>query len=180
MIKLNFPLSISLHSPRPIFVANINGINMKCMLDTGADIPVFCKGVDLFKELTKQIKGVSKYKESFISGFGESVEVTTLWNFDVFKLNDRDKNFIAYHGLKVAVLEKPNIPCDIILSSSMFMKMRYTIDCLSDEPFLKVYADKQIYGVGFNQQKDTIYIFANEHPEQADLAASFNDYINNK
>lgn len=51
MTKLIFPLNITLYSPRPIFKAYINGIPFKCMLDTGADIPVFCKGTALFREL---------------------------------------------------------------------------------------------------------------------------------
>lgn len=44
MIRLVFPLNITQDSPRPIFKAFINGVSFKCMLDTGADIPVFCKG----------------------------------------------------------------------------------------------------------------------------------------
>ena len=52
MIQLIFPLNITLESPRPIFKAFINGFPIKCMLDTGADMPVFCKGEVLFAELS--------------------------------------------------------------------------------------------------------------------------------
>ncbi len=41
MIELKFPLNITLDSPRPIFKAYINGVPFRCMLDTGADLPVF-------------------------------------------------------------------------------------------------------------------------------------------
>ena len=47
MMELKFPLNITLDSPRPIFKAYINDVPLKCMLDTGADLPVFCKGSEL-------------------------------------------------------------------------------------------------------------------------------------
>ena len=88
------------------------------MLDTGADIPVFCKGEMLFKELTKE--------------------------------------------MKVAVIDKPKIPCDMILSASMFMKMKYVIDCSLRKHTLTIMADKKEYGVGYYNKKETIYIFSRE------------------
>ncbi len=54
MIKLEFPLNVNLDSPRPIFRAYINHVSFRCMLDTGADIPVFCKGTLLFERLRKK------------------------------------------------------------------------------------------------------------------------------
>lgn len=66
MSKLTFPLNITLDSPRPIFAANINGIDIRCMLDTGADIPVFCKGTELFLEITKGFNGVSEFQKSSV------------------------------------------------------------------------------------------------------------------
>lgn len=159
MTELIFPLNITLYSPRPIFKAYINNISFKCMLDTGADIPVFCKGTQLFKALTKEMKGVSEFKDSLISGFGKNVEKTMLWNIDDFKLSDQSKS-ILYKGMKIAVVNKPNIPCDMILSASMFMKMKYVIDCSSIKHSLTILADRDTYGVGYYDKKETIYIFA--------------------
>lgn len=159
MIELFFPLNITLDSPRPIFKAHINGIPLKCMLDTGADVPVFCKGKRLFEELVKGMDGVSEYKKTFIGGFGKAVESTMLWNMDNFILSDNN-NSIIYKGLKIAVLDKPKIPCDMILSASMFMKMKYVIDCSLKKHSLTILAGKDTYGVGFYDKKETIYIFS--------------------
>lgn len=158
MIILKFPLNITLYSPRPIFKAYINGIPIKCMLDTGADIPVFCKGTLLFEEFAKEMRCVSKFKSSSIGGFGKMDESTMLWNFNEFVFSDKN-NSIVYKGMKIAVINKPNIPCDMILSSSMFMKMKYTIDCSSTKHCLTIVTDRDIYGVGYHDKKDTIYIF---------------------
>lgn len=161
MSKLTFPLNITLDSPRPIFAANINGIDIRCMLDTGADIPVFCKGTELFLEITKGFNGVSEFQKSSVGGFGKAAEVTTLWNIEDFKLSDKN-DCIRYKNLKIAVLEKPRIPCDIILSASMFMKMRYTIDCASIDHSLIIESARDVYGVGFHKRKETIYIFTED------------------
>ncbi len=161
MIQLIFPLNITLDSPRPIFKAFINNISFKCMLDTGADIPIFCKGEMLFKELTKEMSGVSEFKISSIGGFGKNDERTVLWNIDDFVLSDKNSS-IVYKEMKIAVVDKPKIPCDMILSASMFMKMKYVIDCSLRKHTLTIMADKKEYGVGYYNKKETIYIFSRE------------------
>lgn len=162
MMELKFPLNITLDSPRPIFKAYINDVPLKCMLDTGADLPVFCKGSELFQELMKEKSGVSEYKGTFVGGFGKTAESTMLWSVDDFVFSDKS-NAIVYKGIKLAVLNKPNIPCDLVLSASMFMKMKYTIDCSSRKHLLTIVADKSIYGVGFYDKKETIYIFTKDN-----------------
>lgn len=161
MTKLIFPLNITLYSPRPIFKAYINGVPFRCMLDTGADIPVFCKGTALFREFIKEMQGVmvTEFKQSSIGGFGKADESTMLWNMDDFVLSDQNED-ITYKAMKIAVMNKPKIPCDLILSASMFMKMKYTIDCSSNKHELVIMADRNTYGVGYYDKKETIYIFA--------------------
>lgn len=77
----------------------------------------------------------------------------------LFLLSDK-KCSIDYRGMKIAVMNKPSIPCDIILSASMFMKMKYTIDCSTRKHLLTIKADRNVYGVGYYDKKETIYIFA--------------------
>ena len=161
MIKLHFPLKINLFSPRPIFKARINNNITTCMLDTGADIPVFCKGIDLFEEWTEDVKGVEIFKNLSIGRIGKKLEHAVLYNIPIFQLSD-NKNLIMYSNMKIAVMLKPQIPCDIILSSSLFMKMRYSIDCLNKEHSLKIEAERGTYGVGFYNRKETIYIFTDK------------------
>lgn len=161
MNKLYFPLNTNLFSSRPIFKAKINGIVTTCMLDTGADIPVFCKGTELFDEWTKSMDGIEPFRASSIGGFGKETEDTMLYNIPFFQFSDAE-NFITYNNMKIAVILKPQIPCDIILSASLFTKMKYTIDCLSKPHSLMIEAEKDVYGVGFYNHKETIYIFTDE------------------
>ncbi|MCM1214315.1 MAG: hypothetical protein NC331_01425 [Lachnospiraceae bacterium] len=94
MMKLYFPLNTNLFSSRPIFKARINGTMTTCMLDTGADIPVFCKGMELFKEWTKSMDGIEAFRTSSIGGFGKATEETMLYNIPLFQFSD-DKNLIT-------------------------------------------------------------------------------------
>lgn len=161
MSRLCFPLNITLDSPRPIFTAGINDTAIRCMLDTGADIPVFCKGTELFLEFTKHFTGVSEFQRSTIGGFGKNAENMILWNMSECRLSDK-REWIAYKDLKIAVLEKPKIPCDLILSATMFMKMKYTVDCSGSRHTLLIESDREKYGVGFYKKKETIYIFTED------------------
>jgi len=88
MIRLYFPLKINLHSPRPIFKVNINGKQTTCMLDTGADIPVYCKGIELFDEWMRDVGGVSVFRNFSIGGFGKEPENAVLYNIEDFWLSD--------------------------------------------------------------------------------------------
>lgn len=158
MTRLEFPLNVTLYSPRPIFEAYINDVPFRCMLDTGADVPVFCQGTLLFKEFVKGMDGVSEFKHLRIGGFGKIDETTMVWNMDDFILSDKC-NSICYKGMKIAVIDKPNVPCDMILSASMFMKMKYIIDCSSRKHKLTIVADRNMFGTGYYDKKEAIYIF---------------------
>ena len=46
-----------------------------------------------------------------------------------------------------------------MLNASMFMKMKYIIDCSQKKHMLSIIADRDTYGVGYYDKKETIYIF---------------------
>lgn len=62
----------------------------------------------------------------------------------------------------MAVSSKPNIPCNLILGITMFMKMRYMVDALSKKQFLYIESEKRNYGVGFYRNKEVPYIFTKD------------------
>ncbi len=86
-------------------------------------------------------------------------ESTMLWNIDNFVLSDKNED-ITYKAMKIAAINKPKIPCDLIVSAFMLMKVKYIIDCSADKHELSIMTDKNTYGVGYYDKKETIYIFA--------------------
>ena len=70
MIRLVFPLNITLDSPRPIFKAFIMMFLLSACWIRGLIFLFSVRGELLFRELTKDMEGVSEFKASSIGGFG--------------------------------------------------------------------------------------------------------------
>jgi hypothetical protein len=68
MIELRYNLNTKLNSSRPIITLTINRHEFRCLFDTGAEVPVFCVGEQIFLDTFKDAKC---FKNSSISGFGK-------------------------------------------------------------------------------------------------------------
>ncbi len=49
-------------------------------------------------------------------------ESTMLWNIDNFVLSDKNED-ITYRAMKIAAINKPKIPCNLIVSAFMLIKL---------------------------------------------------------
>ena len=115
MKQITLPLEISRDS-RPIArLEKFFGI--KALLDTGATIPVWVR-----EEKLLQAVGGIKISEKFtFSGFGGSTQ-GTLYRIPTFTVGD-----LTFPHLPV-VAAKMNAPFHMILSATMFSRLRYEID----------------------------------------------------
>lgn len=158
MITLNFPLNIRLNATRPIFRAQICNKDLLCLLDTGAHIPIYCKGEQLFNIFTHDITGVSPYKSINIGGFGAKDEKALVYNFDSFSVGD-GMSAVDFKCCKVAVMEKSTVPCDLILPISLFIQSELILDYSKRKKFIKINCSQSVYGVGYFNPKNSIYVF---------------------
>lgn len=109
---------------RPIFHEDCEqGSNALCMLDTGADVPVFVNGETEFKE--RFPSAVKEDKLVFtLSGFGTGVEVVPVYRIPIFEIRsdiDNTNSKLVFHNLRVACCTKDEFIADFILSKTMFM-----------------------------------------------------------
>ncbi len=89
IITLKFPIYISIRACKAVFRINtVGGSSIVCLYDTGADIPVWCKGEELFLEWVKDYKDVRKFKSSALSGFGKIKENTIIYEIPNFVFTD--------------------------------------------------------------------------------------------
>ena len=89
------------------------------MYDSGAQIPVWCSGIDLLMDAYPNAKKTDYHCE--IAGFGKDTELSNIYMIPEFCLaNDGVKFTIS--NLIVAELFKPFIGCDLLLSETMFSK----------------------------------------------------------
>lgn len=137
---------------KPVIKNICNRYKMRCLVDTGARVPVWCSGE---KELLSYYPSCQKQNAIFIlSGFGKGYEIANVYTIPDFILSD-GKSKIVFKNLVVAVIDK-DFSIDLILSYTMFNKMNISIDTFSNrnsfhnvDPNFKVASQKSVYNVGY-------------------------------
>lgn len=148
---------LSNKADRPVFnVSAQNGMKeVRCLFDTGADIPVFTLGKEmLLLYFPNAILQENFYAE--ISGFGKGGEQALIYNIPNFKIqSDIDRDYIEFCNFFVACIEKESIKYPLILSATMFKHMNFYVDNLNEEgKELIIYHTRNVYGTGINSIGD--------------------------
>lgn len=178
----SFGLDLDRKFQRPVVkLANFNNFN--ALIDTGSVFPVWTTSEDILKS----INGVC-VKESFtFSGFGGRAN-GKLYTIPMLKVGD----FVYPNMHIIFSIDSINEKWDLILSATMFNGLKYEIDNIENK-FRVYYKNEQdkIRNVLIQGSDNNIKVFTSlgnininkkdvKRNEQADLAALFNDYINNK
>ena len=104
--------------------------DLLCLIDTGADMPVWCRSVKIF---LKAFPNAQKLNYRFVlTGFGGDkelpmVEVTDVYMIPEFIFGSKNDNIIC-RGMLVAMSKRRGIGADLVLPYTMFEKSRITID----------------------------------------------------
>ncbi len=144
---------LSNKTDRPVFEISAGNKKkrIRCLFDTGADIPVFTLG----KEMLLLYFPNAVLQEQFyaeISGFGKGEEQASIYKIPNFRIeSDSDKDYIEYYNFFVACIKKESIKYPLILSATMFKHMNYYVDNLKDGyKELTIYHTRILYGTGIN------------------------------
>lgn len=142
--------------------------NVTCLIDSGADTPVWTQGEERLLRAYKaeKIQG----KKFILSGFGTGYEVA-----DVYKVHDielRDENSgdkIVFKNITFACVSRPTMVADFILPNTAFSHMNLMIRNLDVEsPIIEIehrkteYFVNPIYRTDDDRLVDRVYSFANE------------------
>jgi len=147
---------LSNKADRPVFDINIqNGKKIRCLFNTGADIPVFTLGREMLKMYFPNAVLCEEFYAE-ISGFGKSEEQALIYNIPNFIIqSDTDKDYIQFIKFFVACIHKESIKYPLILSATLFKHMNYYVDNLREEnKQLTIYHKRIIYGTGINSISD--------------------------
>ena len=139
--------------------------NIRCLVDTGASIPVWCGSREIFQLLFPTAK--KSGKKSLLRGFGGEGKEVDVWIIPKFILKDTGNTHgIIYHNFHVMLDSGRNFDCDLILSYEMFKKMDYIFDNLSDSEltFFRIKSDRNEFGTGMRTGVDGLlsyfYVFS--------------------
>lgn len=155
-------MKLDRNQSKPVFRLQSEEILLTCMLDTGADIPVWCAGLETLKLLYP-----NSYKSDgifLLGGFGKGITKVDMYVIPEFTIGT-----LTFKNLNIAVLDKRRFSWDVILSYTMFTKMDYFIlNRNQDTPLLQIVFDKECYYTGIHHHVkerhyvDKLYVFTSE------------------
>ena len=155
-------LELSSQYSRPVIVVNDH---IYCLIDTGANTPVWTYGADtLIEEFDAvEITGI----KFVLSGFGKIAEETPVFQIPKLVLGDINGEYIEFHGMYIACTLRPTMVTPLILSATMFTHMNYMIRNLAVKgPTLEIEHEKNdyyvrpVYNELDNKYMQRIYSFA--------------------
>ena len=147
---LVFPL-INRYS-RQFFDLKYNDVSVRFLYDSGAKMPVWCRG-------TKKFMAAFPEAEKFdmickISGFGKGREKADVYMIPKFCLYAGNKAFVI-ERLVVALLDKPYIGCDFLISETMFSKVD-SFTYRREKRELHIVGENRLYHCTARQQGDEV------------------------
>lgn len=108
---------------RPYIRIKSNNLEMKCILDTGANIPIFLLGEENLKLYFPNAKYEEKYKVKIV-GFGEGGTPAKIFRVKSIRLDSCDSDdFIRIDNVLVACCNKAIEGTSLILSGGLFNNM---------------------------------------------------------
>ena len=137
-------MQLSNRSAKPVFTTITSADKqIKCMLDTGADMPVWCGSEGLLKIVFPKAQLADK--KFLLSGFGRKPEIAHIYKIPEFIIKGENES-LTFQNLYMASSFGRNFGCDLILSATMFKQMDYAIlNRKRDTSVLEITYDRDVY-----------------------------------
>lgn len=133
----------------PAICVEAKDANIKCLIDTGADTPVWTFGAEL---LLKAFPNAELQRNLYfeLGGFGKGREDIPVYKIPQFVIkSDYDNEYVLFKNLLVACCVRNSIPYPLILSATMFSHINYAIvNVGEDAPIFKMAFNKREYEIG--------------------------------
>lgn len=119
-----------------IHVTSEQGAETSCLIDTGANIPVWFVGQEYL--LYRYSLAHSMGKKTILNGLGEKpIYDVPVWIIPKFDLNDNKGNTVIYENLPIAVLDAARFSFDMIIPLTMLNRMDFSFS----------YTESAVYGI---------------------------------
>lgn len=148
---------------RPVFSLKDN---ITCLVDSGADTPVWTQGAERFMDVfqVEKVEG----KKFLLSGFGVGYEIVDVYDVKDLALSGEGEE-VVFKSITVACASRPAMVADLILPNTAFNHMNLTLRNLDvDYPVIEIEHQKKDYYVNpvFSAMDESVvervYSFANE------------------
>ena len=141
--------------------------DITCLIDTGANIPVWTRGADRLREIynAENVAG----KKFILSGFGKYPEEADAYWIKDFVLMGETDDKITFKSLMIACTKRPSMVANLILPATAFTHMNYTIRNVGvDNPMVEIeherdeYSISPIYSSVYPEVIEKVYSFSNK------------------
>lgn len=146
------------------------GEDLTCLIDSGADTPVWTQGSTRLEE-SFQASLVTD-KKFILAGFGTGHEVVDVYHIQDLCLKGKEGQII-FKDITVACTERPGMVADLILPATAFAHMNYKVCNLGVEyPVVQIeherdeYYVSPIYSNVDSRILERVYSFTNETWQQ--------------
>lgn len=145
-------IELNKNERKPVFSLGVgNQLELLCLFDTGADIPVFTLGSEMlmfYFPNAEEIAGLCVV----LNGFGRECEVVPVYKIPNFKIVGYNGAVIEYTSLYVACTMRKDIGAQLVMSATMFNQMNYTILNIGvDSPRLEIEYNDRLYCTGIKR-----------------------------
>lgn len=131
-VEIGFPLEID--AVKPIFpsLRSMSNKRFRCMLDSGASIPVWCSGKESLKKVFPKadLRDNIKY---ILGGFGSGFETADVYYVPAMVLYNGERS-IVFNKTYLPVVNKDRFGANLILPSSFFKNASITIAQMKSLP----------------------------------------------
>lgn len=119
-----------------ISVTSEQGAETSCLIDTGANIPVWFVGKEYL--LYRYSQAYPMEKKTILNGLGERpIYDVPVWIIPKFNLNDYEGNTVTYQNLLIAVLDASRFSFDMIIPLTMLNRTDFSFS----------YTESAVYGI---------------------------------
>ena len=140
--------------------------DISCLIDTGADTPVWTQGEQRLRDAYKT--ELIADKKFLLSGFGKNTEIVAVYRIYNLCLEGKGER-IVFKSLVLACTDRPTMVADLILPATAFANMNYTVKNIEvDYPIIEILHEREeyvispIYRVDNTGFVDRVYSFAND------------------
>jgi hypothetical protein len=113
-----------------IYVTGENKRLVSCMIDTGANTPIWFMGEEHLKH--RYPSAYKTDKLTIIHGLGkEPLYDIPVWIIPQFVVTDDDGNSIIFHNLMISVIQAKEYAFNMIIPLTMLNRMNFTLDYLT-------------------------------------------------
>lgn len=146
------------------------GKEVSCLIDTGADTPVWTRGSERLLNAFHAERIENKH--FLLSGFGKEEEMVDVYRIYDLTLKGDGEDKIIFKSMIVACTERPSMAATLILPATAFSHMNYMIHNVGvSRPVVDIYHDKEEYAVSpifsrINEDfVEKVYSFASDAPD---------------